>query len=98
MIDMAKLGLPRKKNYSDATLLGWKKPKLVDYIRELERNYDAMIAVNSQQAQNFKDMLDYMRGHGGRNMSDKFILTILFALACPLLLPVVIEDEAEEEA
>ena len=62
MIDMAKLGLPRKKNYSDATLLGWKKPKLVDYIRELERNYDAMIAVNSQQAQNFKDMLDYMRG------------------------------------
>ena len=61
MIDMAKLGLPRKKNYSDATLLGWKKPKLVDYIRELEKNYDAMIAVNSQQAQNFKDMLDYMR-------------------------------------
>jgi len=31
-------------------------------------------------------------------MSDKFILTILIALACPLLLPVVIEDEAEEGA
>ena len=62
MIDMAKLGLPRQKHYSDATLLSWKKPKLVDYIRELEKNYDAMISVNSQQAQNFKDMLDYMRG------------------------------------
>lgn len=31
-------------------------------------------------------------------MSDKFILTILIALACPLLLPVVIENEAEEES
>jgi len=62
MIDMAKLGLPRQKHYSDATLLNWKKPKLIDYIRELEKNYDAMISVNSQQAQNFKDMLDYMRG------------------------------------
>lgn len=31
-------------------------------------------------------------------MSDKFILTILIALACPLLLPIVIEDEAEEGA
>jgi len=30
-------------------------------------------------------------------MSDKFILTILIALACPLLLPIVIEDEAEED-
>ena len=30
-------------------------------------------------------------------MSDKFILTILIALACPLLLPVVIEEEAEED-
>ena len=31
-------------------------------------------------------------------MSDRLILTILIALACPLLLPVVIEDEAEEGA
>ena len=30
-------------------------------------------------------------------MSDKFILTILIALACPLLLPIVIEDEEEED-
>lgn len=29
-------------------------------------------------------------------MSDKFILTILIALACPLLLPVVIEEEDNE--
>lgn len=31
-------------------------------------------------------------------MTDRLILTILIALACPLLLPVVIEDEAEEGA
>jgi len=31
-------------------------------------------------------------------MSDKFILTILIALACPLLLPIVVEDETEEGA
>ena len=30
-------------------------------------------------------------------MTDRLILTILIALACPLLLPVVIESEAEEE-
>ncbi len=29
-------------------------------------------------------------------MTDRLILTILIALACPLLLPIVIEDEAEE--
>ena len=29
-------------------------------------------------------------------MSDKFILTILIALACPLLLPIVIEEEDNE--
>ena len=30
-------------------------------------------------------------------MKDKLILTILIALACPLLLPVVIEEEEEED-
>lgn len=30
-------------------------------------------------------------------MSDRLILTILIALACPLLLPIVIEDEEEED-
>ena len=30
-------------------------------------------------------------------MTDRLILTILIALACPLLLPVVIEEEAEED-
>lgn len=30
-------------------------------------------------------------------MSDRLILTILIALACPLLLPIVIENEAEED-
>ena len=30
-------------------------------------------------------------------MKDKLILTILIALACPLLLPVVIDDDAEED-
>ena len=29
-------------------------------------------------------------------MTDKLILTILVALACPLLLPIVIEDEDNE--
>lgn len=29
-------------------------------------------------------------------MKDKLILTILIALACPLLLPVVIEEEDNE--
>lgn len=31
-------------------------------------------------------------------MTDRLILTILIALACPLLLPIVIEEEAEEDA
>lgn len=31
-------------------------------------------------------------------MTDRLILTILIALACPLLLPIVIEDEVEEES
>lgn len=30
-------------------------------------------------------------------MKDKLILTILVALACPLLLPIVIDDDAEED-
>ena len=29
--------------------------------------------------------------------TDKLILTILIGLVCPLLLPVVIEEEAEED-
>ena len=29
-------------------------------------------------------------------MTDKLILTVLIALACPLLLPVVIEEEDNE--
>ena len=29
-------------------------------------------------------------------MTDKLILTVLIALACPLLLPVVIEEENNE--
>jgi hypothetical protein len=32
-----------------------------------------------------------------KTMTDRLILTILIALACPLLLPVVIEEEAEED-
>jgi hypothetical protein len=31
-----------------------------------------------------------------KTMTDRLILTILVALACPLLLPIVIENEAEE--
>lgn len=30
-------------------------------------------------------------------MTDKLILTLLIALACPLLLPIVIDDDAEED-
>jgi hypothetical protein len=30
-------------------------------------------------------------------MADRLILTILVALACTLLLPIVIDDKAEEE-
>ena len=30
--------------------------------------------------------------------TDKLILTVLIGLVCPLLLPVVIEDEAEKGA
>ena len=30
-------------------------------------------------------------------MTDRLILTILIAIACPLLLPVVIEEEDNEE-
>lgn len=32
-----------------------------------------------------------------KTMSDRLILTILIALACPLLLPIVIEDEEEKD-
>lgn len=47
----------------------------------------------------------YMSPHGVRSpnptrrkiMSDRLILTILIALACPLLLPIVIDDEVEGE-
>lgn len=28
--------------------------------------------------------------------TDKLILTVLIGLVCPLLLPIVVEDEAEE--
>lgn len=30
-------------------------------------------------------------------MTNRLILTIMIALACPLLLPIVIEDEEEED-
>ena len=30
-------------------------------------------------------------------MSNKFILTVLVALACPLLLPIVIEEEDKDQ-
>lgn len=29
--------------------------------------------------------------------TDKLILTVLIGLVCPLLLPIVVEDEAEED-
>ena len=34
--------------------------------------------------------------NGRKTMTDRLILTILIALACPLLLPIVIEEEDDE--
>ena len=62
MIDLAELGLPRQKRYSDKTLMNMRKKDLIKYIRTLENNHDAALWFNAQQAKNFEMMLKEMRG------------------------------------
>ena len=62
--DLSKVGLPRSKTYSDATLMTWRKSELVKYIRILEKNYDDAVFFNEQQAKNIEKMLK------GRNNAE----------------------------
>lgn len=55
--DMSKVG-NRVKPKADATLRGMKKDQLIEYIRDLEYNYNVAVAFNEQQAQNFQIIED----------------------------------------
>ena len=44
----------------------------------------------------FRILKQYVR-NGRKTMTDRLILTILIALACPLLLPIVIEEEKDTD-
>lgn len=55
--DLSKVGLPRTKVYSDATLNAMRKSELISYIRILEKNYDDAVFFNEQQARNVEKML-----------------------------------------
>ena len=55
--DLSKVGLPRTKVYSDATLKAMRKSELISYIRVLEKNYDDAIFFNERQAKNIEKML-----------------------------------------
>ena len=57
MNDLSKVGLPRTKVYSDATLKAMRKSELISYIRILEKNYDDAVFFNEQQARNVEKML-----------------------------------------
>lgn len=61
MINLAEVGLPKKKRYSDKTLMVMRKKDLIKYIRTLETNYDVAMWFNAQQAKNFEMMLKEMR-------------------------------------
>ena len=55
--DLSKVGLPRTKVYSDATLKAMRKSELISYIRMLEKNYDDAIFFNERQARNIEKMM-----------------------------------------
>ena len=56
VVDMEKCLRPiKQKAYS--TMCNMRKQDLIDYIRELENNYNVAIAFNEQQAQNFEMLL-----------------------------------------
>lgn len=55
--DLSKVGLPRTKVYSDATLKTMRKSELISYIRMLEKNYDDAVFFNEQQARNIEKMM-----------------------------------------
>lgn len=57
MNDLSKVGLPRTKVYSDATLNAMRKSELISYIRMLEKNYDDAVFFNEQQARNIEKMM-----------------------------------------
>jgi hypothetical protein len=51
----------------------------------------------SQEMGTETDCSNGLRVKRRKTMTDRLILTILIAIACPLLLPIVIEEEAEED-
>lgn len=46
------------KQKADSTLLGMKKEELIEYIRMLERNYNAAVWFNENQAKNIEHLLN----------------------------------------
>lgn len=46
------------KQKADSTLLGMKKEELIEYIRMLERNYNAAVWFNKNQAKNIEHLLN----------------------------------------
>ena len=67
MLDLAATKKPRRKTYSDSTLMNMRKADLLEYIRTLEHNYDVAIQFNEQQASNceklLKDVRPVVHGH-----------------------------------
>lgn len=55
--DMSKVG-NRVKPKADATLRAMKKERLIEYIRDLEYNYNVAVEFNEQQAKNFQNIED----------------------------------------
>ena len=49
------------RTYSDSALKGWKKEKLIEYIRLLEENYYDALEFNERQAQTMQKILELGR-------------------------------------
>ena len=56
----------KQKAYS--TMCNMRKQDLIDYIRELEHNYNVAIAFNEQQAQNFEMLLKEQEGKNRKGL------------------------------
>ena len=67
VVDMEKCLRPiKQKAYS--TMCNMRKQDLIDYIRELENNYNVAIAFNEQQAQNFEMLLKEQEGKNRKGL------------------------------
>lgn len=52
----------RIKVYSDKTMQGWSKEKLIERIRCLENNYINAMEFNKHQTENFEGLFDGLMG------------------------------------